>query len=294
MTKRSDASQPLAEQPLPRLTTTREKAEELIGRQIEKGQGLILGDYSLSPEAEYKRLLHEYYSWNDFNRDLLKKLFDSPAVSTEYYLHVGSVVLGAHSLETKVRFHNNDVEEKLRRLRSVVEKLPLYDEPVNLHGSPRASTAENRAPSDMSAVFVVHGQDETAKQTVARFLEHLDLKPVILHEQSNLGKTIIEKLERDANSVGFAVVLLTPDDIGWSKEGVMYLRARQNVIFELGYFIGVLGREKVCVLCIEGVEPPSDYSGVVYVPLDATGGWKLTLVRELRAAGLDVNMSKVL
>jgi predicted nucleotide-binding protein len=97
------------------------------------------------------------------------------------------------------------------------------------------------------------------KESVARFLEKLDLRPIILHEQPNKGRTVIEKFEAHSD-VGFAVVLLTPDDVGGlaSSPDKLSRRARQNVILELGYFIGKLGRAKVCALYKEGVEIPSD------------------------------------
>lgn len=116
---------------------------------------------------------------------------------------------------------------------------------------------------------------------------------MILHEQPNSGRTIIEKFEEYSN-VGFAIVLLTADDIGGVKNGnELQLRARQNVIFELGFFNGKLGRNRVCCLYEAGVELPSDYSGVVYVEYDS-GQWKMNLVRELRAAGYQVDANDVI
>ena len=128
-------------------------------------------------------------------------------------------------------------------------------------------------------------------ETVARFLEKLRLDPIILHEQPSMGRTVIEKFEAHAD-VGFAVVLLTPDDMGGlASGGEVKPRARQNVILELGYFIGSLGRAKVCALYVEGVEIPSDIHGVLYVSYDAAGGWRLKLASEIRAAGLPVDMN---
>lgn len=90
------------------------------------------------------------------------------------------------------------------------------------------------------------------------------------------------------------MVLLTPDDEGHAVgHSSLKKRARQNVVFELGYFTGRLGRGRVCAVFKEGVEIPSDYSGVVYVPLDNTGGWKTALAHELRDAGLAIDMNKI-
>ena len=144
-------------------------------------------------------------------------------------------------------------------------------------------------------VFVVHGHDVGVKETVSRFLSKLDFEPIILHEQPNGGKTLIEKFETNAYDVSFAVVIVTPDDVGRAKsETDLKPRARQNVILELGYFMGKLGRSRVCALCSENIEEPSDVTGVVYIPLDASGGWKIQLCRELQAAGLTVDAQKIL
>ena len=160
--------------------------------------------------------------------------------------------------------------------------------------SPSPAAQENER-TNTNEVFVIHGRNEGTRALVARFLEQLNLKPVILDEQSNQGLTIIEKFERHAQ-VGFAVALLTPDDTGslQGDESNLNPRARQNVIFELGFFIGQLGREGVCALTKGNVEIPSDYAGVVYIPLDDSGAWKFQLVRELKAAGFDVDANRAL
>lgn len=144
-------------------------------------------------------------------------------------------------------------------------------------------------------VFVVHGHDEAAKEAVARFLSKLELEPVILHELPNQGRTVIEKFEGYAD-VDFAVVLLTPDDIGYpaSLPDNPKPRARQNVVFELGCFVGRLGRSRVCALHKGNVEILSDYNGVIYVSMDDPQGWRLLLAREIRAAGIDVDLNRAI
>ena len=170
------------------------------------------------------------------------------------------------------------------------EPIPTEDDEVTVSAPVRRTVS-----SDTREVFLVYGRDEGAKDTVARFLERLKLSPVILAEQASQGSTIIEKFETHAN-VSFAIALLTPDDAGSldSETAAPRPRARQNVIFELGYFIGRLGRKNVCALTKGEVEIPSDYSGVVYVPLDAGEGWKIGLVKELKAAGLNVDANLAL
>lgn len=138
-------------------------------------------------------------------------------------------------------------------------------------------------------VFIVHGHDEGAREMVARFLEKIDFEVIILHEQANRGRTVIEKVEVHGD-VSFAVVLLTPDDEGRKMGGNLQPRARQNVILELGYFIGRLGRSNVCALTKGSVEIPSDFVGVVYEALE--GNWRNALARELEDAGFDIDWKK--
>ena len=144
---------------------------------------------------------------------------------------------------------------------------------------------------------MVHGQDPALKQSVARLLERLDLQPIILHEQPSRSRALIQKFE-DYADVSFAVVLLTPDDMGYdrnAKAETARPRARQNVIFELGFFIGRLGREHVAALFAgdETFEKPSDYDGVAYIPVDPGGRWQFDLVKELKAAGIEVDANKI-
>jgi len=180
----------------------------------------------------------------------------------------------------------------------VTEVKDFYpDEPGQTSVSGNAKTTEpsgvRNAGCNSRKVFVVHGHDEGMKSSVARFLEKLDLHPIILHEQPNGGKTIIEKFEANAD-VAFAVVLISPDDEGneKGKKDKLQSRARQNVILELGYFIGRLGRAHVCALQSGDIETPTDVLGVLYVPYDLNGGWKIQLVKEIRAAGISLEDAK--
>jgi predicted nucleotide-binding protein len=168
----------------------------------------------------------------------------------------------------------------------------------DIAGSERATVQKNAlSPPHLALarkVFVVHGRDEGARHAMARFLEKIALEAIILDEQPDEGRTIIEKFEACAAQVGFAVVLLTPDDIGSLIGGDdLNERARQNVVFELGYFVGRLGRGKACLVRKGNVEIPSDLHGVIYTEMDDSDGWKLKLVKELKAAKLDFDANKI-
>ena len=145
---------------------------------------------------------------------------------------------------------------------------------------------------DLTKVFIVHGHDDLLKNEVARFIEKLGLKTIILHEQASSGKTIIEKIEEYSN-VGFGIVLYTPCDVGAKQTENIDLkpRARQNVVFEHGYLIGKIGRENVCAIVKGKLEKPNDISGVVYVSTNEE--WRLSLAREMRDSGymIDMNMA---
>jgi len=146
------------------------------------------------------------------------------------------------------------------------------------------------------SVFVVHGHDEGTKQSVARFLEKMGVVPVILQEQINKGMTVLEKFEAFADRAVFAIVLMTPDDKGYpvNRESEAKYRARQNVILELGYFSAKLGRNRILVLTEGDIELPSDIFGVVYEKMDHGEGWKIRLARELREAGLEIDLNKAI
>ncbi|BCQ25016.1 nucleotide-binding protein [Caballeronia sp. NK8] len=161
-------------------------------------------------------------------------------------------------------------------------------------GAPRAHYGSGPR-GDENSVFLVHGHDVALREMSARLIEKLGLEAIILSEQTNRSATIIEKLERHSN-VRFAVVLMTADDVGAVKsarDSGLQARARQNVVLELGYFIGKIGRQNVCVLYESGVELPSDYYGVVFIPIDDHGTWRYSLGKEFRQAGLNVDLNKL-
>ena len=159
-------------------------------------------------------------------------------------------------------------------------------------------TASKSISTRNKNVFIVHGHDEAMKQAVARTVEKLGFHAIVLHEKPNQGKTIIEKFT-EYSDVGFAIVLLSPDDICLFKEDSIEkkrFRARQNVIFELGFFIGKLGRGRVISLYRQtgDFDLPSDYSGVLFVPFDEYYHWRLDLMRELKASGYKIDANKLL
>lgn len=149
---------------------------------------------------------------------------------------------------------------------------------------------EEMLKNDYSKVFIVHGHDGELKEAVARVIERQGIKPVILSEQANRGATIIEKIETYSDVKG-AICLFTSDDFGKGKNELADSpRARQNVVFEAGYFVGKLGRQNVVLISDENIELPSDLQGVVY---SNKSEWKFQVLKELKAIGYNIDYNKI-
>jgi predicted nucleotide-binding protein len=162
--------------------------------------------------------------------------------------------------------------------------------PIDL-GLPGQYTAPNKYSNNDKNIFIVHGHDEESKLTLSNLLYDLGLKPLVLHDMPNQGRTIIEKFERNAGLAKYAFILLTPDDIGGKNAQNLNSRARQNVIFELGFFIGALGRDRVCCIYRKGVELPSDIDGLVYLPYaQSVRECDMGIMRELKDAGYSIKL----
>ena len=278
-----------SETELPNLVVSREDAKDRIKKQIEEGNELK--ELPISSEQHLEEAKAKYSKWTKYNKELLRRLFDNDSIVREYNQAIGVAVPFMPKFAWHVNSFRKRVQDSITKLEAIVEKLDLI--PVI---SEEKSTERRIKPlvDRGNKIFIAHGRDEAAKQELARLIEKLDLKAIILHEQPNKGRTVIEKFE-DYSNVGFAIVLLTPDDIAApaNRKEDMTPRARQNVILELGFFLGKLGRKNVCALYKENVEIPSDYQGVLFVAMDEQGGWKLPLAREMKAAGIPIDMDKL-
>jgi len=190
------------------------------------------------------------------------------------------------------RYLSEGKERSIRLLEGAIRS--LEDDIADREGGGQAANSPPPARRPLtSKVFIVHGHAGEPREAVARFLGRLGLETVILHEQTNQGKTIIEKFEAHAD-VDFAIVLLTPDDVGGPAGGEQHTRARLNVILELGYFIGRLTRAKVCALRVGDLELPSDILGIAWTPFDPHGAWQIALAKELKDAGYNIDLNKIL
>ncbi len=256
----------------------RSKADVLkdLRKQLKKGQDIAEFEYD---EDEVEDAVNDETKWDLLNVEILRRAFSDDTILNEYKAIQLTKYYG--DWEDKLGTHEIRVRKRVSFLESVVLR-------VNKGMIPETGEGTTSRASGEEKVFIIHGHDEASKSQVARLVEKLGFTAVILAEQTNKGRTIIEKLERHSD-VAFAVAILTPDD----AVGTQSARARQNVILELGHFEGKLGRDKVCILYTPGVDMPSDIRGVAYYELDRAGAWRYSLAKELRDAGFPVDMNKL-
>lgn len=283
----------------PELQTSRSQMDQELEVQIAQGQELLeqtkaAGSQAATAprwppsEGSYPGLRDKYYSWNDYNEQLLRSRFTTGKLADEYR---GMLIPfgGGDTEREKLADLADDFNHKIRKLESIRQRLGLFGS-VEIS----ATRGDSATPGIGNKVFIVHGHDGDIKQQVATFIEKITGdRPIVLHEKADSGRTVIEKFEGHASEVGFAIILLTADDEGRVKGATpLNSRARQNVVFEFGYFMAKLGRDRVVALHEAGVELPSDISGLLYKSL--AGNWKFDLAKELMAAGIEIDVAKAL
>lgn len=275
--------------PRPALIKSREAVHTDLLEQLKRG--VEIRDAGVSSWEDLKGVRERWYTWRDYVEELLRAVFttDEPskefAASTRFVYSLG----GPPDLREDIDEFRSDIGTHVRRLESIIQRLPLYDAPADSStsaGSPKTRTN----PASSRRVFIVHGRDRGPVDAAARLLRDQGLEAVILDEQPNRGRTIIEKFEQHTD-VAYAVAILSPDDEGGLAGGSMRPRARQNVILELGFFVGKLGRHRVAALVDQTVEIPSDIDGVVFIPLDEGRQWRFRLAQEMRDAALDIDLN---
>lgn len=281
---------------LPELTIPPNSAIEKIKGQIASGE--IIAALNANSFEIFVPKLKDAESWSGVNYELFHKIFADTTVAIAY----DNIARFRQSAEgtwvDEGKRLTLEIKEAISFLKGILGRINILndpDKPASVNTNPIYHDVRSLDKRGENKIFIVHGHDVAVKETVARFITQLGLEPIILHEQPNEGNTIIEKFEKNAD-VYFAVVLLTPDDIGYptGKSEASKSRARQNVVFELGYFISRLGRRRVCALHKGEIEIPSDYHGIIYVPLDDSGAWKLSLARDMKSAGIDIDLNKAL
>lgn len=228
----------------------------------------------------------DFQAWETKTERLLIKLYGRNSVEYEKFKQTRFSLTIFTTGTPKSEF----VEACRRGLESTRAVFSTYLEELEEANDVPLSPNAFPIKSVFSKVFIVHGHDGELKQSVARIIEKQGIEAIILSEQANQGRTIIEKFE-DYSDVDGAICLFTSDDIGKAKKNsVDKSRARQNVVLETGYFMGKLGRNHIVILADEGIEIPSDLSGIVYTN---TANWQIDLLKELKAIGYTVDFNKL-
>lgn len=240
----------------------REKLQNLID-QIDTLTKPDIDPYSAEFESWYK--CADYY---------LETIFGKKSPEYEHFTEIKFHSKIRLNPETESETCNIGLQTAKQLLKKYIEKIEVNDKmPVK---------------SKNNTVFIVHGHDEAVKYQISNTLRKINLNPIILHEQGSQNDTIIEKLERYAAEASAAIILFTPDDFGNVKTAEdKKLRARQNVVFEAGYFMGLLGRKNTILVVTDNtIELPGDLQGIVYSQND-----EMSLCKELRSIGLDVDLN---
>jgi len=288
------------------LSWTKERASERLTQLIAEGCDLSEKLESNVDPQDVDEIWDSWQSWSEVASTALGAMFDSkvkgvarvfiqdPRASfsacskaTIFSTKLnGLTCLSCEDRKKLVSELRDDVRGKVRKLSSFKNSLDDYCD----------NSSEPPCGDDLGdKIFIVHGRDEIRKLEVQRFVESVtNREAVILADVAGRSQNLLEKLTTYVSESAFAVVIMTGDDEGHCKSepNVVAPRARQNVIFQLGFCIAKLGRECVVVLYEEGVDIPSDFAGVAYTSL--AGEWKMSLAREMKAFGLQVDMNKLM
>lgn len=268
------------------LIVPRALAEAQIQERIDEGTAFLISPVN-SPQ-DLDELRRRQRRWHDYNTQLLETLFSESDEAQKYARTGPQVVAVSTTLGQAIVDFHHDVQLRVNRLRSLQERLGLFQEDQTVPVARSLEEGEDGNRGD--AVFIVHGH-AGREYEVEKCVRDLGLEPVILKEEPHGGiVALIQKLQDYARRCGYAVVIYTADDEGRARfsKGDPEPRARENVVFEFGYFLGDLGPERVTILQDPEVQIPSDFQGVGHYVLDVNGGWKAKLEMELRRAGLPV------
>lgn len=276
------------------LLVPREEARSRIHVRIQKAQDLKAAQ--IGSQQEFESARNEYYKWDSFNTELLKRLFTTEDLANEYaWFGMTSMHMREPSIGQKISEMFKNIDDKAHRLDSIIERLEL----IPLASGLTAAQSPALEAAKSNRVFIVHGHDDLAKASLEVFLRELGLDPIVLHRQADEGLTVIEKFEKHSD-VGYAFILLTPDEVAYLKteEGKddddrkKERRARPNVIFEFGYFVGKLGRSRVCCLHTGDVALPSDVSGMIYKRYSASiEEVAYSIIKDLRVSGYQISVA---
>ena len=254
-----------------------EKADDLLEEKMVSGEAML--QFKIKNIQQWKSAEKKFKDWNSENYELLRSIFKNNKVAKDYSSSgwsIGRILVSDLKLSEKTAKFNIDIQDKLDKLNSIKLSLGIFK-----------IQAETGKRDNSKKLFFVHGTNCSSKTIVINFITELSLEPIVLQEFIAGGKTLIDEI-LTRSEVKFAIVLLTPDNVGGIQPDKLYFRADQNVILELGIFVGLLGRENVCGLCAGNLQLPADYHGLEYIQMDKSEKWKEQVIKELVKAGFDI------
>jgi predicted nucleotide-binding protein len=247
------------------LTTAHQKLDIMIS------EGLKMVHESIASMEAMRSAQRKYHAWNSGVFQELKALFSHTDIAVEYAaspLKIGRIFFVDTSLSEIKAKHYRIVREKVEKLHSIKASLDLL---------------ALRTPSQCD-IILLHSEPSSVADAVLTLLHDNLLKPIILKEYAHAGQTLIEQIQDDPR-IRYAIAILTPD----LHPSVATLhRADQNLILELGIFIGKLGRENVSAVIAPNLDLPADFHDFQYIDFDTEEAWKTKLSSELRQAGYEV------
>ena len=254
-----------------------EKADDLIEEKMINGE--ILLKFKIKNIQQWKSAEKKFKDWNHESYELLKSIFKNSKVAKDYSSSgwsIGSIFVSDLKLSEKTAKLLHDIQDKLDKLNSIKLSLGIF------------KIQDDTGKRDNSKkLFFVHGTNCSTKTMVINFITELGLEPIVLKEFIAGGKTLIAEI-LTRSEVKFAIALLTPDNVGGIQSDNLNFRADQNVILELGIFVGLLGRENVCGLFTGSLQLPENYHGYEYIKIDKSGKWQEQVLKELTKAGFDI------
>ena len=258
------------------------EAEKLLNKSINEGTGIL--ETPISNINQWKNSEKKFNHWNGENYEILKNIFKKNTIAKDYSSSgwaIGRIFISNLKLDDKIAKLQKDIEEKINKLNSIKMSLGVLE-----------SKTEEKKESEKNKVFFIHGSDCEIKVEVIEFIKSLGLKPIILKELAAAGKTLIDEIQNQSD-VKYAIALLTPDNVGGVYSEELRFRPTQNVILEVGFFVGKYGRKNVSALHTEDTELPADYHGFEYIKIFSNDGWKIILAKELKEAGFNIDLNKI-
>lgn len=254
-----------------------EKADDLLEEKMVNGE--IMLKLNIKNIQQWKSAEKKFKAWNSENYELLKFIFKNNKVAKDYSSSgwsIGRILVSDLKLSEKTTKLMSDIQDKIDKLNSIKLSLGIF------------KVQNDTGKRDNSKkLFFIHGSNCSSKTKVINFITELGLEPIVLQEFIAGGKALIDEI-LTRSDVKFAIGLLTPDNVGGIQPDKLNFRADQNVILELGIFVGLLGRNNVCGLYAGNLQLPEDYHGFEYIKIDKSGKWQKQVFEELTKAGFDI------